>query len=169
MSPNEQTVTCPRCASPLTSYTLRGSNAVVCEACGYVDIPTDHHADRIPEESWEEALHRFDANYEAPAPPETGAPIELSIASTTYLVTPDVAERFNALTPKQQAIIAELLAEEDPMDPDRSRKNLAESADVHPSYVSEVVKEYGEIAAALAATPTLDTDNDEALSTGERR
>ncbi len=167
VSPNEQAVTCPRCATELTSFTLRGSNAVVCDACGYVDIPTDHHADGTTEETWEEALHRFEAEYEAPLPTETAAPIELHMNSATYLVTPAVSEQFNSLTPKQQAIIDELLAETDPMNPDRSRKDLAESADVHPSYVSDVVKEYGEIAAALAASPTIDTNDDDTTLTGE--
>ncbi len=167
VSPDQQAVTCPRCATGLTSFTLRGSNAVVCDACGYVDIPTDHHADGTPDETWEEALHRFEAEYEAPPATETAAPIELHIHSTTYLVTPTVSEQFNSLTPKQQAIIGELLTEPDPMNPDRSRKDLAESAGVHPSYVSDVVKEYGQIAAALAASPTIDTNDADTTLTGE--
>lgn len=140
---------------------------MVCDACGYVNIPTDHHPEPTSEETWDEALQRFEADYEAPPSAETAAPIELHIASTTYLVTPRVSEQFNSLTPKQQAIIEELLTETDPMNPTRSRKEIAANADVHPSYVSTVVKEYGEIAAALAASPTIDTNDTDATLTGE--
>lgn len=52
---------CPRCETPLTTYALaeRNAVAVVCEQCGFADVPAaegEHGTDR---ESWDDALDRF--------------------------------------------------------------------------------------------------------------
>ncbi|MFB6113969.1 MAG: hypothetical protein ABEJ58_07700 [Halodesulfurarchaeum sp.] len=51
---------CPRCGDSLTVLTLDGHEAVVCESCEYVGVPTDHRTpERREGESWDEALERF--------------------------------------------------------------------------------------------------------------
>ncbi|WP_147435682.1 hypothetical protein [Halobellus sp. Atlit-38R] len=52
---------CPRCGTTLTSYTRPEGEfvAVVCEQCGFANIPASHHGESIAEESWEHAIDRF--------------------------------------------------------------------------------------------------------------
>lgn len=51
---------CPRCGSPVITYTLEGARAVVCESCEYVGVPADLRPPPADEdEAWEEALERF--------------------------------------------------------------------------------------------------------------
>lgn len=51
---------CPRCGGSLTTFTLAGSRATVCESCEYVGVPADHRPEPHDEsESWQEALERF--------------------------------------------------------------------------------------------------------------
>lgn len=50
---------CPQCGTALTTYTLQGHEALVCERCGYVGIDADHHGTRRSAESWHDALRRF--------------------------------------------------------------------------------------------------------------
>jgi len=53
---------CPRCDDPLTTYALGGGEdaAVVCETCGYADVPASHYSDADPPETWDDALERFE-------------------------------------------------------------------------------------------------------------
>ncbi len=62
---------CPRCRSELVSYRLGGGEgvAVVCESCGFVGVPADHHGEVPSSESWDAALVRFER-----AAGEDGAP-----------------------------------------------------------------------------------------------
>jgi len=50
---------CPRCGSTLTTLALSGSEAVACDACGYVGVEADHSGEPRLVESWEDALKRF--------------------------------------------------------------------------------------------------------------
>jgi hypothetical protein len=51
---------CPQCGGGVASYVLDGREAVVCESCGYVGIPADHHGDGpTAGESWDDALRRY--------------------------------------------------------------------------------------------------------------
>lgn len=53
---------CPRCGSDLATLTLAETEAVACEACGYVGVEADHSGEPATAESWEEALERFQNN-----------------------------------------------------------------------------------------------------------
>lgn len=54
---------CPRCGGTLITYTLEGKEAVVCEECEFVNVPTrhaTHSGDGEAEtESWDEVLERY--------------------------------------------------------------------------------------------------------------
>lgn len=50
---------CPRCAEDLERYTLQGREAFVCNACGYIGVPVEHHGEYEPPESWDDAISRF--------------------------------------------------------------------------------------------------------------
>jgi len=51
---------CPQCeGGTLVTYALDGREAHVCEQCGYVGIPADHHGERAAPESWNDALRRY--------------------------------------------------------------------------------------------------------------
>jgi len=53
---------CPRCGGRLETLELDGARAVVCERCGYADVPADHSPGERPrEESWEEVLRAYGA------------------------------------------------------------------------------------------------------------
>lgn len=52
---------CPRCDGPLEEYILAGSEAVVCENCGYSGVPVEHAgAPTGADEPWAAALARAD-------------------------------------------------------------------------------------------------------------
>lgn len=160
VSQEEPEGTCPRCGGALTAYTLGGDEAVECEACGYVGVSTDHRPEATVDETWEDAVQRFEkATDSKPVKLASGPPVELRIDTTTYRVTPALYERYADLTEKQQAIVNELLVESDPSNPDRSRAAIAEVVDAHPSYVSEVLNEYRDLAVALSASPVVDTSD----------
>lgn len=142
---------CPRCNRSLITYTLDDRATFVCEACGYVGVPADHRADRTPNETWAEALARFRDRHDHQPPPDGGT-VAVTVGRKSYRVPPDLRDRYRNLTAKQRAIIRELLAEATPSNPTRTRSEIAADAGVHPSYVSDVVKEYGDIAVALAAS-----------------
>jgi hypothetical protein len=50
---------CPRCETPLESYTLYGTEAVSCERCGYLGVTVEHRSEPKEMESWQAALDRF--------------------------------------------------------------------------------------------------------------
>lgn len=51
---------CPQCeGGTLVTYALDEREAHVCEQCGYVGIPADHHGERAAPESWNDALRRY--------------------------------------------------------------------------------------------------------------
>ncbi|MFB6148905.1 MAG: zf-TFIIB domain-containing protein [Halobacteriales archaeon] len=50
---------CPRCDAELVTYTLEGVTAVVCESCGYADVPAELDVEPRENETWEEAFERF--------------------------------------------------------------------------------------------------------------
>lgn len=155
---------CPRCNGPLSAYALGGEEAVVCEACGYVGVSADHRPERSSEESWEEAVKRFEATNETGVvQSDSGPPVELQIDTRTYRVTPAIYAEYVDLTDKQQAILNELLAEPDPLHPTRSRGDIAEAAGVHPSYVSEVMTDYEDLTAALSASPKVNPSETDSL------
>lgn len=51
---------CPRCGTPLTRYALDGREALGCDDCGYIGVEVDHHVERREDETWAEALARFE-------------------------------------------------------------------------------------------------------------
>lgn len=51
---------CPRCGTPLTRYALEGREALGCDDCGYIGVEVDHHVERREDETWAEALARFE-------------------------------------------------------------------------------------------------------------
>jgi hypothetical protein len=52
-----------------------------------------------------------------------------------YKVPSSVGEEYNDLTPKQEAVVNELAAEQDPESPDRTHSKLSEHAGTHETYV----------------------------------
>lgn len=164
MSQEPSVEQCPRCNGPLTAYALGGEEAVVCEVCGYVGVSADHRPEGSSEESWEEAVKRFESTNDTDVvQSDSGPPVELQIDTRTYRVTPAIYAEYADLTNKQQAILNELLAESDPLQPTRSRSEIAEAAGVHPSYVSEVMTDYEDLTAALSASPIVDPSESESL------
>ncbi|GGN05319.1 hypothetical protein [Halarchaeum nitratireducens] len=56
----EEGSTCPRCGGDLETFVFEGKRAVVCEDCGYADVPADHSPpERADEESWASILRRY--------------------------------------------------------------------------------------------------------------
>lgn len=51
---------CPRCGTGLVVYRLGDRRALGCDACGYIGVKVDHHVERREDESWAEALERFE-------------------------------------------------------------------------------------------------------------
>lgn len=51
---------CPRCGAALTRYALDGREALGCDDCGYIGVEVDHHVERREDETWAEALARFE-------------------------------------------------------------------------------------------------------------
>lgn len=139
---------CQRCGSPVTTFSLDETASFVCEECGYVGVSADHGADGTSRETWAEALARFRDRHD---PIDGVGTVGVTVAGRTYRVRPEIRERYRSLTEKQQAIIRELLAEDTPAEPARTRAEIGAAAGVHRSYVSEVAKDHGDIAVALAA------------------
>lgn len=86
---------CPRCDTPLTTYALadRDTVAVVCEQCGFADVPAAHGDNDTDRESWDDALDRFE---EAIAPV-----IEAEHTDRTRSVTVPEADAVDAETAKR--------------------------------------------------------------------
>lgn len=55
---------CPRCDGSLSVYVAErpGTAAVVCDACGFADVSASHTADGGENESWDQALERFNTS-----------------------------------------------------------------------------------------------------------
>ena len=53
---------CPRCGDDLERYVLRGREAVICEACGYIGVPVEHRGETREAESWTDAISRVDGD-----------------------------------------------------------------------------------------------------------
>lgn len=140
---------CQRCGGSVITYTLNDAATFVCEDCGYVGVPADHRTDGSNEETWSEALARFRERHQRLE--QDDRTVAVTVGGKSYRVTPEIRDRYRNLTAKQQAIIRELLAEDTPSEPSRTRTEIGDAAGVHRSYVSDVVKEYGDIAVALAA------------------
>lgn len=51
---------CPRCGSGLGTFILDGTEALSCDACGYVGVEANHSGEPTVVESWEEAINRFE-------------------------------------------------------------------------------------------------------------
>jgi len=53
---------CPRCETDLTAYTLPDTEsvAVVCDRCGFADVPASSRGEVSAAESWEHAIERFE-------------------------------------------------------------------------------------------------------------
>ncbi|MGQ4557318.1 hypothetical protein ACT3HL_15610 [Halobellus sp. GM3] len=53
---------CPRCGTELTAYALPDTKsvAVVCDRCGFADVPASHRDELPPVESWDHAFERFE-------------------------------------------------------------------------------------------------------------
>ena len=121
---------------------MGGSEATVCDSCGYVGVPADHHGEIESPEPWSEALRRFYARQrgDRAAGPDGGGlgPI------------PDhLAEDYADLTEKQRLTVDELVDEDDPTDPARTHRSIADSVGADPSYTSEVIRRFGDLAAAI--------------------
>lgn len=60
---------CPRCDGHLQTFVLEGTEgkAVVCESCGFTDIPAGHRPEGAQIESWDTAVARFDGASMPPA------------------------------------------------------------------------------------------------------
>jgi len=77
---------CPRCGGGLDRYELAGRVEASCGDCGYAGVPVDHESDRPTEETWADAVDRYEETFAdagdvntGPAPPpvpqgEAGAP-----------------------------------------------------------------------------------------------
>ncbi|GAD51343.1 hypothetical protein MBEHAL_0103 [Halarchaeum acidiphilum MH1-52-1] len=52
--------TCPRCGGDLEALVFDGARAVVCDDCGFADVPADlSPPERADEESWASILRRY--------------------------------------------------------------------------------------------------------------
>jgi hypothetical protein len=49
---------CPRGEEPMARYSDGEREAVVCEECGFLDVPADHRYQVPTIESWTEAMER---------------------------------------------------------------------------------------------------------------
>lgn len=56
---DEPAVDCPRCGGTLEELVFEEHRAVVCEDCGFADVPADHSPTEREDESWDAALRRF--------------------------------------------------------------------------------------------------------------
>lgn len=122
----------------------------MCEACGYVGVPADHRREPAETESWADAIRRFrDRRPRPPVPTSDRGPVGLTIDGRSYRVPRPVANRYADLTGKQRAVIAEVLSEPDPTDPDRTHREIARAAGVHRSYAGEVLRRFDDLLRAL--------------------
>ena len=96
---------CDRCGDTLEKFELAGASTVVCNGCGFVDVPVDHEPEPRPNESWQDAFERFydrfgtaeDVPAEADAPVAAPEPATEPTALTDLEgVGPAVAERLAA-------------------------------------------------------------------------
>lgn len=55
---------CPRCGSPLSTFSLSGATAVACDDCGFVGVEADHSGEPRFIESWEDAFERFEEKHD---------------------------------------------------------------------------------------------------------
>lgn len=133
---------CPRCGGGLEALTMGAAEAIVCESCGYVDVPADHHGEFESSEPWSEALRRFYAR-------QRGDGAIGAVSDDLEQIPDELAEKYADLTEKQRLIVDELLDEDDPTDPDRTHRSIAESVGVGPSYAGEVIRRFGDLAAAI--------------------
>lgn len=140
---------CPRCGGEVAEYALDGREAIVCESCGYVGVPADHRGEPADEESWSEAIGRFRDERRRERREREAETIR--VGDRELRVPRAVRRRFESLTPKQRAIVAELIREPDPADPDRTYATIGEAAGAHESYVGEVVRTHGDLLDALVA------------------
>jgi hypothetical protein len=70
---------CPQCeGGTLVTYTLDEREAHVCDRCGYVGIPADHHGERDAPESWNDALRRYHEEHPAIGTDTAEVPIRRS-------------------------------------------------------------------------------------------
>lgn len=56
---------CERCGEAVDQYELGGASAIVCQACGFLDVPVDHEPEPRPNESWQDAFDRFYAKFDS--------------------------------------------------------------------------------------------------------
>jgi len=91
-------MTCPRCGATLVRYTLEGSEAVVCEQCGYVGAPVEHGGEPAEVEPWEEVVSGIDpTDGAAEVESETGVPdVEAAESSAAGVLCPACGERFDS-------------------------------------------------------------------------
>ena len=50
---------CPRCHAELERLTLGEVTTIVCNRCGFADIPVDHESSPEEMETWRDAFNRF--------------------------------------------------------------------------------------------------------------
>jgi hypothetical protein len=84
---------CPRCGGRLDRYELADRVEAVCTDCGYVGVPVDHESECPADESWTDAVDRYEQAFEAgdvdtgPAPPsvpaDEGDPEPTTVRTTT--------------------------------------------------------------------------------------
>jgi|APHM01.1.fsa_nt_gi hypothetical protein len=77
-----------------------------------------------------------------------------------YEVPSSVAEEYNDLTPKQEAVVNELAAEQDPESPDRTHDVLSEHAGTHETYVYMVKDEYIDLIKDIQSGTKVETIKD---------
>lgn len=50
---------CERCGEAVEEYRLGEASAIICPACGFLNVPVDHKSNPQPTESWQAAFERF--------------------------------------------------------------------------------------------------------------
>ena len=50
---------CERCGEGVEEYRLGEASAIICPACGFLNVPVDHKSNPQPTETWQEAFDRF--------------------------------------------------------------------------------------------------------------
>lgn len=77
-----------------------------------------------------------------------------------YKVPSSVGEEYNDLTPKQEAVVNELAAEQDPESPDRTHSKLSEHAGTHETYVYMIKDDYMDLIKDIQSGTKVETIKD---------
>lgn len=137
---------CPRCGGSLSEYRLDERAATVCEDCGYLDLAAELNGEPEANESWDEALSR----YQDQTGDHSTKYHMVRIGAGRYRIPEDLFDRIQRLTAEERSILREFLRDADRIDPNRSYTDIANAVGVSRRRVSEVFLNHQETLEALA-------------------